>query len=242
MTPDPAIAGNGDGVDLAHDRVREAILLGTLPSGREISQVQLAKDLGVSRTPLREALRLLQREGLIEAHPNRPIRVAGLSVEDAESLYVSRIALEAVAVRISIRRMQPEDLAALEGYLAQMDHFAAEKDYERWEVPHRAFHAALIARSGERMSRMLAQLSDHAERYRRKYTLESPRGWAAGVTEHRAIANACKARDPDSAAARLAEHLGHVATAVIAMVEPGYDAAALSTAVAAASARPGGDA
>jgi DNA-binding GntR family transcriptional regulator len=236
MAADGGLSIDGGGVDAVHSRVRRAILHGELPSGEEVSQVQLARDLGISRTPLREALRMLQREGLIEARPNRSVRVAGFSAEDAESLYVARITLEAVAIRISIPLMQPEDLAGLEGHLAQMDHFAAQRDYERWEVPHRAFHAALVAHSGARMTAMLAQLSDHAERYRRKYTLEVARAWLAGVAEHRAIADACKERDPDAGAARLAEHLAHVATGVTGVIEPGYDSSALRTAVAVASA------
>lgn len=237
VTSERTAAVNGDGVEFVHDRVREAILRGFIPAGQVISQTQLARDLGVSRTPLREALRMLQREGLVEASRNRSVRVARCSVQDAEGLYASRITLEAFAIRVSIPLMQPEGLALLGGYLAQMAHFADAEDYERWEVPHRAFHALLVAGSGERMSTMLAQLSDHAERYRRQYSLEAPHARSASVAEHRAILDACINSDPDAGAARLATHLANVAFGIIPLADPDYDPVTLRTALRAASAR-----
>jgi len=220
-----------DGVEYVHDKVRRAILRGTLEAGATISQLQLARDLGVSRTPLREALRLLQREGLIEASRNRSVRVASCSVEDAEQLYTSRITLEALAIRISIPMMRPEDLAQLGGLMAQMTHFADAADYERWEVPHRAFHAALVMGAGTRIATMLAQLSDHAERYRRQYSQEAPQARSASVAEHQAILDACLSGDADAGAARMVEHLGSVATGLIHLADPRYEAVALRTAM-----------
>jgi len=223
---------DGQNVELVYERLRAAILRGELAPERALSQVQLAKELGVSRTPLREALRLLQREGLVEAEPNRRVRIAGFSVGDMEQIYLARIPLEAAAVRLSVPRMTSEEIAGLEGDLAQMAHFAAARDYERWEVPHRAFHRRLVAHAGARVAALLADLSDHAERYRRFYTTQVPRAWTSGVAEHRAIADAVAAGDADAAAARLVEHLAHTAYSTIDAVEPGYDPARLREAVA----------
>ena len=124
-----------DNVEQVYRRVREAILEGQIAPGTVMSQVALADDLGVSRTPLREALRMLQSEGLVEAQANRRVTVTPISATDLEELVVMRVALETEAVRLSIERMEPEEIAALEGRLAEMAHFAEEKDYERWQGP-----------------------------------------------------------------------------------------------------------
>ena len=217
-----ASAIDGQNVDAIHDRLREAILRGVLKPGQEMSQVQLAKQLGVSRTPLREALRLLQREGLVDAEFNRRVRVAGFSLVDLEELYCVRLALEATSIRLTTPRLTPEELAELEAAMARMAHFAEEEDYERWEVPHRAFHAGLTAKAGARATRLLAQLSDHAERYRRLYTLQGSGAWQRGVVQHRKILDAVKARDADGAAYWLVVHLARTPLSVIEMVEPTY--------------------
>src|ERR671923_2666709 len=91
----PAATRDGQNVAAVHEQLRDAILRGEIPAGEATSQVTLARQLDVGRTPLREALRMLQREGLVISEPNRRVRVAELSSDDAEELYVMRIALEA---------------------------------------------------------------------------------------------------------------------------------------------------
>jgi DNA-binding GntR family transcriptional regulator len=215
-------------VSAVHRHLREAILRGHVAPGRQLSQVALAEELGVSRTPLREALRMLIHEGLLRSELNRGIHVVELSAEDLEGLYVVRINLEAAAIRITIPLLEPEDLAGMEGQLAQMAHFAAAHDYARWEVPHRAFHRGLVSKSPPRLIGTLDQLFDHAERYRRLYTTTQPlRGWDAGILEHRAILDACERGEQREGAISLATHLGHTAFGVLARIEPGYDPASL---------------
>src|SRR5438552_10591668 len=85
-----------------HAYLRRRILDGTILPGTTLSQVQLAQQLGVSRTPLREALRLLQEERLVVAEHNRRVRVAGINLGELEALYASRIMLEPLALALSI--------------------------------------------------------------------------------------------------------------------------------------------
>jgi DNA-binding GntR family transcriptional regulator len=212
-----------------YDRVRSAILDGELAPGAVMSQVGLADELGISRTPLREALRMLQNEGLIESEPNRRVRVAPMTPEDLEQLCIMRIALEAVALRLAIPRMTPEDLARLEGYMAEMAHYAQAEDYGRWGGPHRAFHRALTAPSGDRINMLLGQLFDHAERYRRLHIGKGPSAWA--TAGHREILEACKANDRDQGAGLLASHLARTAFEVIELINPEYDPAELRIAL-----------
>jgi DNA-binding GntR family transcriptional regulator len=230
-----ATASNGHEVtdfDVVHDALRDRILRGDLAPGQEMSQVKLARELGVSRTPLREALRMLQREGLVDGETNKSPRVAGFSVADMEELYCARLPLEALAIRATMPRLTSSDIAELEGAMAQMAHFAELEEYEHWELPHRAFHRGLTGRAGSRIAVLLSQLSDHAERYRRLYTTEAPRAWTSGVSEHRAILDSVKAGDADAAAARLVTHLAHTVQSVIEMVAPDFEITRLPIAMA----------
>jgi GntR family transcriptional regulator, rspAB operon transcriptional repressor len=153
----------GQNTDDVYERVRAAILDGELAAGTVMSQVALAEELGISRTPLREALRLLQGEGLIEAEPNRRVRVAPMTASDMEELCVMRVTLEAEALRLSVPKLAPEDLARLEGVMAEMAHFAQVKDYRRWVVPHRDFHRALTTPAGPRTNVLLEPAYDPAQ-------------------------------------------------------------------------------
>src|ERR1700749_1029611 len=148
-----------DHVEQVYKRVREAILEGEIAPGTAMSQVALADELGVSRTPLREALRMLQSEGLVDAQANRRVTVTPISASALEELVVMRVALETEPVRLSVSRLAPEQIAALEGRLAEMAHFAQEKDYARWQAPHMAFHRGLTGPAGARVNELLAQLS-----------------------------------------------------------------------------------
>jgi DNA-binding GntR family transcriptional regulator len=225
------------GLDYVHRTIRDAILDGTLEPGTTMSQVMLAHELGVSRTPLREALRMLQNEGLIESEPNRRVRVSEVSIADVEELYTMRVPLEVNALRLSMGDFTPEDIARLEGYMAEMAHFAAEEDYGRWHVPHRAFHQALTEKAGRRYGALLMQLFDHAERYRRIHVGRSFSERTA--REHRAILDAVKSGDADAAAARLAQHLARSAFTVIDLIDSGYDPVALKKVLADISAAVG---
>src|SRR6266550_8467747 len=85
-----------------HTYLRECILDGRLPPGTKLSQVALAEQLGVSRTPLREVLRMLQEEGFVDFEPNQRMRVAGLDPAELDTDYASRIALETLALSMTL--------------------------------------------------------------------------------------------------------------------------------------------
>lgn len=224
------MAVNGQSTEDVYERVRQAILEGELAPGAVMSQVALAEELGISRTPLREALRMLQSEGLVEGEPNRRVRVAPMTPRDLEELYVMRVTLEAEALRLSVPRMTTEDLAGMEGHIAEMAHYAAAHDYRRWVVPHSKFHRALTAHAGPRINFALGQMFDHAERYRRLHIGHGPSAWA--TAQHRDILDACKSGDRDRSAALLASHLARTGLEVSELLDPAYDPVELKTALA----------
>lgn len=222
---------NGTGAEVVHHRLREAILHGRLEAGATMSQVQLARQFGVSRTPLREALRMLQREGLVEGEANRRVRVAPFSLEDLEELYALRIVNEALGIRLTVPFMASEDDEFLAESLGQMAHYAAERDIDVWEQHHRAFHRRLVRHAGPRPLRLLSELSDHSERYRRLYVTHDPRAWAAGAAEHESIVEACHARNATLASDRLARHLSRTVLSVLMVVAPEHEPAMVRSAL-----------
>lgn len=231
-------AGHPDEVSRAHHALRGAIMRGELRAGDPLSQVELARQLGVSRGPLREALRILQREGFVQQESQHRARVAEFSDEDLDELYAMRISLEALAIEIAVPRMSEEHLQRIDQLLQEMDDTARTGDVEKWRCPHEQFHRALVHPSGPRMEREMALLSDHATRYRLAFVSWNPLEWQASTSEqHRTIAEAVKARDASGAAKALAAHLGRTALVVLSMASPTYEPVRVRRALAAASVR-----
>jgi DNA-binding GntR family transcriptional regulator len=220
MTAASSSAPRRDSANVAtvHERLRTAILRGELEPGAIIPQGTLAAAFDAGRTPLREALRMLQREGLVISEPNRPVRIAPLSREDFEEVYIMRIALETVAVHITVPTLASSDFADLEGFLAQMDHYQKAGDQAGFRAPHRAFHHRLIAGSGLRVSTQIDELADHSERYRLRFG--DSLGWQKHRKEHREILDAAAAHDADLAAERLAAHYARIAALVFKALDP----------------------
>jgi DNA-binding GntR family transcriptional regulator len=220
---------DGQSVAAVHERLRAAILRGEIEAGALTTQARLGGAFAAGRTPLREALRLLQREGLVIAEPNQRVRIAPLSPADAEELFTMRIPLEVVALRITVPTLTSNDVAQLEGYLAQMRHYEKLDDQAGFRAPHRAFHQLLVAAAGARVTAEIAELADHSERYRRRFG--GVGRWEERRGEHRAILDAAAAGDVDRAAERLAAHYAHAAALVFVGLDPGHDLARLRTAI-----------
>ena len=221
---------SGQSFVAVHARLRAAILSGEIAEGAVTSQATLAERFGVGRTPLREALRMLQREGLVISQPNHRVRIAELSSEDAEELYIMRIALEAVAIRVTVPVLTSADLAELDGLMAQMDHYMKLRDHVGHREPHRQFHYRLVYAAGPRVSERIDELFDHAERSRRRFGAAD--SWEARRAEHRAILDAVGEGDREAAADLLADHYLHTVRLVFGELDPGHDLARLRETVA----------
>ena len=229
---------DGRGSLTLYSRVREAIIRGELRPGSTISLGELATVVDGSRTPLREALRMLAQDDLVVIEANRRIRIAPLSPDDLEDIQMARVTLEAMAVRVTVLALIPEQIAELEGLLAQMSHFAEDKDFDRLEHPHRVFHALLTSAVGGRNRRYLDLLHDHAIRYRREYALADEQGSHDRLREHRAILDLVKARDADAVADSLIDHYVHLTEYVLTHMEPSYRPERLYRAAEASRSRP----
>jgi DNA-binding GntR family transcriptional regulator len=231
--PSDAIGADprSDNTSSVHERLRGAILRGELVAGAPLSQPKLARALGVSRTPLREALRLLEREGLVDSVPNQSMRVARVSTSDLEEIYAMRILLESLALRLTIPHLKEEDFDTAQAYLDRMDDLAELRNFDEWEIPHRAFHALLTSGAAHRLSDSISKLSEHAARYRRVYTIAAePASWFVGAREHKALLDACRARDTTAAGGILMRHYLRTALTVLSLAAPEHEPIAVRAA------------
>ncbi len=227
-----------NGIAPLYTRLRKMILDGMFPPGSMLSQVKLAESLGVSRIPLREALRMLQKEGLIEAEYNQRARVPSFEPAIVDSLYASRILLEALCIRLTVPRLDPSDVQALKHTLAELDEAAAvaHKDLDTWEEPHRRFHSLLVSHVEDTIRQRIASYSDQCEYYRRLYyrlvsTQQPVRSAEVIAAEHHAIASACIQGKADLAAYLLTRHYARTALTVLGQMAPEFDPVAVRMAL-----------
>ena len=204
-----------DSVAFAYRSIREDILTGRLEPGAMISQVGLARALGISRTPLREALRQLSAESLIVGDFNRRMRVSELDLSDFDQIYAARIALEPVGIAATVPLLDNSQKQSLRDSVAGMDDAMAGFDMETFRAHHRAFHLGLTALAGPRIERILAELWDHSERYRLSYLHvdhDQPQSASrarleVSQDEHRDILAAAIGGDGDRCAVAIVAHL-----------------------------------
>ncbi len=184
--------------------LREAIYRGILPEGKPLHQAQLALRLGVSPIPLREALRLLETEGLVSFHGYRGAVVTELSVEEARELYEMVSALETSLLKIAFPRITNRIIEDAGKILAHMD---SEQDCIRWRDLNQMFHNLLFEPADRPLTLdMLARLRQKTDRNIRRH-LSSMRN--ESQLQHRAILAAVAAGDLEAALEALADHLAY---------------------------------
>ncbi|EFH10254.1 GntR family transcriptional regulator [Pseudoroseomonas cervicalis] len=190
--------------ELAFDSLRAAILSLSPPPGAVLSRAALAAQLGLSQTPVREALLRLQAEGLVEVVPSASTRVARIDLESAGQARFLRLALELELVQ-ALARQPPAGLAAsLQGWLARQE--ALLGDHAGFAAADDGFHAALYEAAGRApLWALVRSRSGHLDRLRRLH-LPAPGKAASILAEHRALVAAILAGDPAAAASRLRAH------------------------------------
>lgn len=216
-----------------HAYLRSCILDGRLPPGTKLSQATLADQLGVSRTPLREVLRMLQEEGLVTAEPNQRMRVADLDPVELDSDYAARILLGSLALSMTMDAFGGTQRREAQRLLTRMRRAARRKDVDDWLEAHSAYHGMLDAGAPEPLRRQLRLLADRSVRYIRIRQYGEPAHWAdVGDIEHPAILRAAAEDDRPAAIAALAQHLAGTALRVLADSAPDYVPTAVPRAVA----------
>jgi DNA-binding GntR family transcriptional regulator len=190
--------------------LKAAILEGRLPGGTALRQEELAARFGLSRMPVREALRQLEAQALVDFVPHRGAVVTEISAADAADCYAIRRALEPAALRASIPNLLPEDLESGAALIAAMD---TEADPGRMGLLNRRFHMTLYARAGHaRLLALAEQQLASFDRYLRFHLASQGRERMA-QQDHRAMLAAAAERDIAAAVATLEHHLDTAAAA-----------------------------
>ena len=210
-------------VDEAIAVLRENILDGRLPPAGRIRLADVAQQLNMSPIPVREALRILMQDGLVELVPHRGYRVQPLSLEDLADTYLIRRQLESFAVEMAVGRLDDAEVERLETVLGRMRTAAESGDYPQRRALHREFHFSLYQAAGSPwLDRLVARLWENSERYQRLSS--RVRGSSAFVEEHGRILRAVRDQDGTAAAERMREHLQHTEDSVRTVLssEPGF--------------------
>ncbi|OCI30364.1 GntR family transcriptional regulator [Oerskovia enterophila] len=193
------------GARAVYDLLRARIIDGTLAADARLTEPVLSSQLGVSRTPVREALRLLQAEALVVEQPTGGVRVAPLAVTDLHRVYDVRARLEGLLARDACERARPADVQHLARLVDLMD---AVRDHEDEVLRIGAqFHGEIESLADNRWcSELLRQIRGHVDRYRSLSARERV-GTTDHVDEHRAVARAIASGDPDAAERSMREHI-----------------------------------
>jgi DNA-binding GntR family transcriptional regulator len=197
--------------DLVFTTLRDEILSGELGPGERLNTSQLSERLGVSRTPIREALNRLTSIGLVENIPHRGAFVRKLSIEEIIEMYYIRAALEGIAARLAARNLKEEEIQQLLGYCDEMESHLSTGDYQRILETNFEFHSIIYqAAQSPRLQSLILQYYRQSEQYR-ALGLELPGRYAEICQEHRSLALALAERDIEGAESKAREH--HLNTA-----------------------------
>jgi DNA-binding GntR family transcriptional regulator len=196
------------------DELRRAITAGRLRPGAPIRQEALAEEYGVSRVPLREALKTLQGEGLVSYQAHRGYFVEELSLDDLREAYRIREILEEEAVRRAVARMTDADVERLDAAQREVERAGAAGDVLGMAAANRRFHMMLFELAGmPRLVRLITTLWDSTDAYRSMYYAEGGNR-ARVIDEHEALLDALRHRDADAAVHTLDTHRTHAVLAL----------------------------
>ncbi len=205
--------------DVVFNTLREAILRGDLKPGERLMELQLAAKLGVSRTPIREAIRMLEQEGLAVTVPRKGAEVARMTLKDMEDVLEVREALDELAVRIACQKISEEQLERLRQVKRNFEMNTKSKDVKKIAESDVKFHDIIYeAADNPKLGSILNNLREQAYRYRVEY-LKDASSYPVLIREHETILEGLEARDCEKATKAMHEHVENQAVAVKAVIE-----------------------
>jgi DNA-binding GntR family transcriptional regulator len=200
------------------EALRERILDGGYPSGAQLRQEMLAVELGVSRIPVREALRQLEAEGLVAFAPHKGAVVSGFSLAEIDELFELRALLESDLVRRAVPRLTAERLEHAGEVLTRFDAALRDGDVAAWGELNWGFHSTLYAAAARPVTlATVERLHRHAERYMRMQ-LALTHGESRATSEHREILARCGRGDARGASSLVSAHIRDAGRALVAFL------------------------
>ncbi len=193
--------------ELVFENIREAIINGHLKPGERLMEIQLAEELGVSRTPVREAIRKLELEGFVVMIPRKGAYVTDITIKDIVDVFELRWALEALAAELAAERATEEEIEQMERHLLELAKVIEEQDVKKIVEIDTRFHETIYTASrNKRLGQILSLLGELIQRYR-TLTLSKSERIKVTMEEHRAIVEALAAREPQRAGRLAQEHI-----------------------------------
>lgn len=201
-----AILQNHSLTMLVQRELERMVLEGELATGEKLNELALAARLGVSRGPIREALRALAETGLVRLEKNRGVFVREITVVEADEIYEVRAVFDRTAGRKLAGSVKPEQLAELRALVTGMRNAAGRDDQEAYHAANLRFHDALVEFAGNsKLLQMYRRLVNELSLFRR-HTLAEPRRMKKSTLEHQRILSLIASGDADAAGEKLYEH------------------------------------
>ncbi len=193
--------------DVVFQTLRSAILRGDLKPGERLMEMQLAEKLGVSRTPIREAIRMLEQEGLAIMIPRKGAEVAQMTEKDVDDVLQIRCALEELAVRLSCHNMASDDLRKLALARDRFSEMTKTENIQDIATADMNFHDIIYESSeNPKLQNLMVTLREQVYRYRVEY-LKDPRVYPSLIAEHEQLYEAIQKQDSDKASEIIRKHL-----------------------------------
>ena len=207
-------------VDQAYAEIRRRILDNYYAPGHQVLEQELAADLGMSRTPVREALVRLQNERFVQLIPRHGMRVVPLSIQELREVYEVLTSLELTAIeRLARAELDDETLTAIEKSVDEMDSAVRKKDVDAWAKADERFHRTLVTLCGnQRLAAMVEMLWEQGHRARMT-TVRLRGSLEQSNREHRAVLDAIRKRDWRQARARHAKHRARAMTEILNLLQ-----------------------
>lgn len=225
----------GGDVQTVYHHLRQEILSGSLAPREMLNQVHIARLYGVSRTPVREALRMLQAEGLAEAQFQHRMRVTAVTPAEVDAVYGLWIVAQALAVTLTVPKLTDEEMARIREALHVMNHHSPERSEssskDDWQRFHKEFHGLLILHAGPIITASIDNYWSRSERARRTYMRAVPRSWEDSEDEHNDTVEAYAERSVEKAIYLTTRQLARIAITVIGHIDPAYDPQAIRQAL-----------
>ncbi len=205
--------------ELVFESLREAIISGALPPSERLMEIQLAEEMGVSRTPVREAIRKLELEGLVAMIPRKGAYVAGMSIKDIVDVFEIRGALEGLAAELASERVTDEELESMERYLVKISEEIENGDLSKVVETDTDFHTLIYKASrNARLSQTISNLREQIQRFRTT-SLSFPGRMKIALEEHRKIVEAISSRDGELARRLAQEHIENAENVMMGMIQ-----------------------
>lgn len=205
--------------DVVFKTLRQEILTGKLKPGERLMEIQLANKLGVSRTPIREAIRKLELDGLVIMIPRRGAEVAQITLKDLKDVMEVRCALDVLAIELACERMKREDLDALCHACENFREALKTKDTRKLAEADVAFHDMIVTSTGNtRLIQLVSNLSEQMYRYRFEY-LKDATSHEMLQQEHMEMCQSIADKDKAAAASVVRKHISNQEEAIIKQLQ-----------------------